>query len=201
MGLAVGSQVVDGKGSGVPQMGIQRRQQRRALPHDSHPGMTVAVNPTLMSLGLTKPTLQSEVVAGLSRFVTSDEQTRLETPHHPRHLPPDWVRLGAQAIDHRLEECLTLLARAARRVERGPHLNDLAHALPNRDLRLPDRLQSPVNEPRLTAQQRLGLPPFFAPTTRPKDCRTSPNASAIRKPGGWSGPPWSSLRMPRTAPR
>jgi hypothetical protein len=180
-------------------VGIQGHEQRRALLHDSHSGMTAAVNPTLMPLRLAKPTLQVEVVAWQARLVTADEQTRLEAPHHRRHPSPDRVRFGSQAIAKRLEEGSALFTRAARWIEGGGNLDDLAHTLLDRDLRLLDRIKSPVDEPGQAAQERLGSPPFFAPRFRPRDCLTSPNASAIRKPGGWSGPPWSSLRMPRTA--
>ena len=61
-GLAVGPQVFGTKGIGVSQVGIQGQQQRRAFLDDSYSGMTVAVDPTLMPLGLAEPTLQIEVV-------------------------------------------------------------------------------------------------------------------------------------------
>ena len=161
--------------------------------------MTVAVNPTLMPLGLAEPTLQIEVVTRQVRLVTTDEQSRLEAPHHRRHLPPDRVRFGSQAISQRREDHATLIARAAGRIESRGDLDDLVDVLLGRDLRLLDRIKSPVDEPGQAAQERFTTPPFFAPRFRPRDCRTSPNASAIRSPGGWRGPPWSSLRMPRTA--
>ncbi len=199
LGLAVAAEVVGFKWLGVGQVGIQGQEQRWAFLHDSHSGVTVAVNPTLMSLRLSKPTLQIEVVTGQAWLVTTDEKTRLEALHHRRHLASDRVRSGSQAIAERLEEGSTLFARAARRVEDGGNLDDLAHTLSDRDLRLLDRIKSPVDEPGQATQERLGSPPFFAPRFRPRDCLTSPRAWAIRKPGGWRGPPWPSLRMPRTA--
>jgi hypothetical protein len=198
-GLAVGPEVVGFKWPGVSQVGIQGHEQRRALLYDPHSGVTVAVNATLMPLRLAKPTLQVQVVTRQARLVTADEQARLEAPHRRRHLAPHRVRFGPQAIANRLEEGTAFMARAARRIEGGGDLDDLAHTLPDRDLGLLDRIQSPVDEPGQATQERLGSPPFFAPRFRPMDRLTSPNASAIRKPGGWSGPPWSSLRMPRTA--
>jgi hypothetical protein len=161
--------------------------------------MTVAVNPTLMALGLAEPTLQIEVVTRQVRIVTSDEQSRLETPHHRRHLLPDRVRFGSQAITQPREDDTTLIVRAAGRIEGRGDLNDLGDVLLDRDLRLLDRIQSPVDEPGQAAQERFASSPFFDPRFRPRDCRTALNASAIRSPGGFSGPPWSSLRMPRTA--
>src|SRR5262249_61540181 len=63
----------------------------------------------------------------------------------------------------------------------------------------PDQVQPPVDAGRQPAQLRLRRPPFFAARFRPRDARTSPSASAIRNPGGWSGPPRSALTLPRTA--
>ena len=161
--------------------------------------MTVTVDPTLVALRLAEPTLQIEVVPRQIRIVTANEQPRLKAPHHRRHPPPDRVRFGSQAIAQRLEEGSTVIARAAGRIEGRGNPDDLINVLLDRDLRLLDRVEPPVDEPGQATQERLAAPPFFAPRLRPRDCRTSPNASAIRSPGGWSGPPWSSLRMPRTA--
>jgi hypothetical protein len=161
--------------------------------------MTVTMDPTFMALGLAEPTLQIEVVPRQVRLVTSDEQSRLEAHHHRRHLLPDRVRLGSQPIAQRREDHATSIARAAGRIKRRGNLDDLGDMLSDRDLRLLDRIESPINEPGQATQERFATPPFFAPRFRPRDSRTSPNASAIRSPGGWSGPPWSSLRMPRTA--
>ena len=80
------------------------------------------MNPTLMALGLAKPTLQIEVVTRQVRLVPSHEQSRLEASHHRRHLPPDRVRFGLQAISQRRECDATFIARAARRIESRPDL-------------------------------------------------------------------------------
>ncbi len=188
-GIAVGSQVFLVEGLGVPRVGIQGQHQCRTFLHDSHPGMTVAVNPTLVSLGPAKPTLQIEVVTRQVRLITADEQARLEAPHHRRHPPPDRVRLGSQAIPQLGEVNATVITRALARIESGGNFDDLAHMLSDRDLRLLDRIKPPVDEPGQATQERFGAPPFFAPRLRPRDSLTSPNASAIRSPGGWSGPP------------
>src|SRR5262249_53014219 len=62
-----------------------------------------------------------------------------------------------------------------------------------------DQVQTPVDARRQPAQLRLRGPPFCAARFRPSDCLTSVSASLISSPGGWSGPPWSLLRIPRTA--
>lgn len=161
--------------------------------------MTVAVNPTLMALRLAEPTLQVEVVGRQVRPVATDEQSRLEASHHRRHLLPNRVRFGSQASAERLEEGSTLIARAAGSIESGGDPDDLVDVLLDRGLGLLDGVESPVDVTGEAIQERLGPPPFSASRFRPRDRLTSTNASAIRRPGGWSGPPWSSLRMPRTA--
>ncbi len=64
------------------QVGIQRQQQRGTFLHDSHSGMTMTVNPTLVTLRLAKPTLQIQVVSRQVRVITADEQAHLEALHH-----------------------------------------------------------------------------------------------------------------------
>jgi hypothetical protein len=70
---------------------------------------------------------------------------------------------------------------------------------PDRLLLGSDFVQASVDAAGQTAELLLCEPPFFSSKFRWIDAPTSCNASAIRKPGGSSGPPWSSLRMPRTA--
>src|SRR5262249_43476402 len=59
--------------------------------------------------------------------------------------------------------------------------------------------QASVNIAGQARELLVGTPPFCASRFRCSDARTSPKASAIRKPGGCNGPPWSPLRIPRTA--
>src|SRR6266849_149735 len=60
-------------------------------------------------------------------------------------------------------------------------------------------IQAAVDAAGQTRQQGLGRLPFFAPRLCSSESRTSWRAALIRTPGGCSGPPWLSLRMPRTA--
>jgi hypothetical protein len=60
-------------------------------------------------------------------------------------------------------------------------------------------VEAAVDATRQAAQWLLCEPPFFSSRLRWIDSRTSSKAAAIRNPGGWSGPPGSLLRMPRTA--
>jgi hypothetical protein len=58
---------------------------------------------------------------------------------------------------------------------------------------------SALNTAEQIGQGAIRRPPFFAARLCRTDSATSSSASAMRTPGGCSGPPWSSLRIPRVA--
>jgi hypothetical protein len=62
-----------------------------------------------------------------------------------------------------------------------------------------DMFQSSVDADGQPIELLLCEPPFFVSRFRWIDSRTSVNASAMSRPGGLRGPPWSLLRIPRTA--
>src|SRR5262249_47590232 len=85
------------------------------------------------------------------------------------------------------------------RLQEAVHCSQVLDIVPHLRQGLAGDLQAAVNTTGQPLQQRLGTPPFWASKLRSSDSRTSCNASLIRTPGGCSGPPWSSLRIPRTA--
>ena len=173
----------------VVRVRVQRQQYRRPFLHQPHADVTMSMNPTLVALGQAEPPLQIEIVPRQSRVISPDEQPRGETPHHPGHLLPHHVITGVEPLTNRLEGRRTLSLIPVSRIQRRPDLDHILDGLPNRLLGLLDRSQSPIEEPGQALQERLGTPPCFASRFRWSDWRTSPNASAIRRPGGWSGPP------------
>jgi hypothetical protein len=184
---------------GVGVVGIQRMDQRRSFLDDPNPGVATAVDPTLMPLGQPEPTLQIQVVLHIVNIVSADEEAGPEAPHHAGHLPVDRVVVSPEALEDRVEVGLTLMRSARLGGQGRGHLPNRLDMAQDRFLLGLDQVQALLDPGGQSAQLRLGEPPFFASRFRPIDCRTSSNASAILKPGGWSGPPWSSLRMPRTA--
>ncbi len=168
---------------------IQGREQGRPVLNQPHTDVTMTVDPTLVALGQAEPPLQIEIVPRQSRVITPDEQPRCETPHHPGHLLPHPIITRVELLANRLEGRRTLSLIPLGRIQGGPDLDDILDVLANRLLGLLDRSQPPIEEPSQSSQERLGTPPFFASRFRWSDWRTSPKASAIRRPGGWSGPP------------
>jgi hypothetical protein len=96
-----------------------------------------------------------------------------------------------------LEGALALGASSVSGIQGRVDLDDFRDVLTDFLLLDPDEIQAAVNTCRQPLQLRFGEPPFFTDRLRVSDACTSPSASAMRNPGGWSGPPWSSLRMPR----
>src|SRR5262249_44606336 len=83
--------------------------------------------------------------------------------------------------------------------QRRGHLLDRGDVTPGRVLLRLDQVEALVDTRRQATQLRLREAPFPAARFRPMDRLTSVSAALISSPGGWSGPPWSLLRMPRTA--
>ena len=85
------------------------------------------------------------------------------------------------------------------RVEGRIDLLEILDVISNRLLLVSNFIQAPVYALGQAAKLLFCKPPFFASKLRWIESRTSFNAAVIRSPGGFRGPPWSSLRMPRTA--
>src|SRR5512135_2478656 len=98
-----------------------------------------------------------------------------------------------------LSDCLTPGRSLPRRVQGRGDLLDRRDVATDRFLLGSHQVQPLVEVGGQPAQLLFREPPFSRSRFRWIDCRTSANASPIRNPGGWSGPPWSSLRIPRTA--
>lgn len=199
LGSAIGQQVGDSQRIGMSPVGVQRQEQGRTLLHDADARVAMAVDPAFMTLGPAEPTLQFQVVLRQFRPITADEETFQEARHHRGEVLPNRITVGLEAIPERLEHGATLQTTAVRRAECRLHCGDIHHLLPDDGLDLRHQLKTTIDTTGQAAQQRLGPPPLRASRLRCSDCRTSPSASAIRTPGGCNGPPWSSLRMPRTA--
>ena len=198
-GPTVRQQVVDAEQFGVGVVGVQRVHQSRPFLDYPHSRMAMAVDPTLMPLGQAEPAFQIEIVVDLIEGVIASKEAGAEALHQPRHLGVDRIAVAVKAREDRVEVGLTLMRSARDGGQGRGHLPDRLDMAPDRFLPGLDQVQTLVDPGGQSTQLRLGEPPFFASRFRPIDCRTSSNASAILKPGGWSGPPWSSLRTPRTA--
>lgn len=180
-------------------MHVQGMHQGRAFLYDPHPRMLVTMNAAFVGLGLAKPTFQIQVVARACSVVNSYEQPRLKAGHDLAHVPSSVVVAGKQLVSQGFKFLMAPRARPARRFQRFLDRLDCRDVSLDRLQFVRDLAQTTVDAFRQTSQLALSAPPFFAWRFRSRDCRTSANASDIRRPGGCSGPPWSSLRIPFTA--
>src|SRR5438067_8026182 len=198
--MTVRLKVIDRKWAIMMHMRIKRQHQCWTLLHQPNPRMATPMNPTLVAFRTFEPTLQIHVVFRKIGRLATHKQPRLKTAHHLGKLLVHAVSACLPRLPQRDELPLTLfpcglLARPQGILHCLQGLDVLGHLLQG----LACDIQSAVNATDETFQQRLGTPPFCACKLRSSDARTSCNASLIRTPGGCSGPPWSSLRIPRTA--
>jgi hypothetical protein len=98
-------------------MRIQGMHQGRTFLNDPNAGVAVAVNPPLVTLGQTKPTLQIEIVVGVREFPRADEQAGEEADHDHCHLLMHGVSGTLKSLEQSLKLCLTLHAVPTLRVE------------------------------------------------------------------------------------
>ena len=94
-----------------------------------------------------------------------------------------------ESIDQFLERLLPLGAGPLSRFEGCCDFLDLLDVLSDRRVLVAYFFESTVDAAGQSDELLFCEPPFCSSTFRSIDSRTSLNASAIRKPGGWSGPP------------
>ena len=178
-----------GKWLGMRQVRIQCENQRWPVLDDSNPRVAMTVNSPLVAFGQAEPPLEIEIVLDLFELSLTHKKAGQEADHQRGHVLANRIPIPLESVDQRLELRPAILATSASRVEGRGHLVDVLDVLADWLLLGLDMLQSPVDAAGQSAQLLLCETPFFASKFRWIDSRTSPKASAIRRPGGWSGPP------------
>src|SRR3954447_16086167 len=177
-------------------MCIQGMDLCGSLLNNPNARVAVAVNPPLVALGQAEPAFQIEIVSDPGELGPTDEEAGQEAQHDRGEVPVDLVRLVLEVADqcHKLllATCTTSLLRVESRID----LLEIFDVLSNRLLLVANLVQAPGDGLGQADQLLFSEAPFFASRLRRTESRTSFNAPAIRSPGGSSGPPWSSLRMP-----
>lgn len=198
-GVKPGREFLLGEGVRVSPVGVEHGQQRRPAMDDSDSGVGVTVDVALVAFGETERPLQIQVVHGQVGLVAAREQAGAERGHRSGHVLVDRVRALAQTRAEREEPIQSLGTWAGRRVQSVREVLEPLHVPGHGGQLVVDGRRAPLDAGGEVRQGAFAGPPFFSPWTRPMESRTSPRAEAIRTPGGRNGPPWSSLRMPRTA--
>lgn len=170
-------------------MRVQSMHQRRPLQNDADPRVPMAVDVALVTLRNAKPTLQIQIVIERRQRVCANEQTGHKARHHLSHFLVDRGLGFLEAILQRLKLLLPLGATLRVRFKGRGNGGDVFHVATQFLLFGADGVETAVDAAGQTVELRFGEAPFFSSKFRWIDSRTSLNASAIRKPGGCSGPP------------
>lgn len=180
-------------------MGIQRMDQCGPLLHNPNARVAMPVDPAFVALGQAEPPFQIEIISDLGKLGSADEEAGQEAQHDPGEVLVDRILLALEAVGQRFKLLPATGTTSLLRVQGRIDLLEILDVLSKRLLLVSNFVQAPVNALGQAAQLLFCEPPFFASKLRWIESRTSFKASAILSPGGSSGPPWSSLRMPRTA--
>ena len=170
-------------------MRIERRQQCGAFVDEAHPSMAVAMNAALVAFGVSKPACEVEVVLREIRVVTSHKQAWLKTRQYPTYVLPLRIVTPLELLPQGLKLHVPVVARAIGGIKCGLDCPHVCHLVTDVLLGRLHTRQASVNRAGQTRELLVGTPPFCASRFRRSDARTSPKASAIRKPGGCHGPP------------
>lgn len=185
----------------VPEMRVECHDADRAAVDEFHARVGAAVDSAFMALWAAEKAFQLKVVPRECRIVATDEEALLEREHHFGHLAPHLVIAGREDRGECDEQPFAIFARAVIRIESGVDFSQNLHLTCDFIERAANELDTAVYTPREGAKS-LFAAPFLPPSVAvalSMDSRSSPSPFAMRRPGGESGPPWSSLRTPRTA--
>jgi hypothetical protein len=186
---AIRQQIVDREWPGMRRVRIQCGDHRRPFLDDANSGVAMTMNPTLVTLGQAKPSLKIEVVFEFFKRVLADEKAREEANHHLGHALANRVISLLEFLSQLFEFLLAIRAILRSRFEGRSDLLDILDVFSDFLLLGLDCVQTAVDAAGQPAELLLFEAPFFSSRFRWIDSRTSFKASAIRRPGGWRGPP------------
>src|SRR2546425_778881 len=111
------------------QMRVEGQQQCGAFLHEASPSVPVAVEAALVPFGLSKPTLQIEVVLRHVRLFLSHKQPGGTAGHDTAHMLSDRIMALVELLWQDLQLRLTLGTRATIRCERRLDGLDILHII------------------------------------------------------------------------
>ena len=149
----------------------------------------MTVNPPLVTLGQAEPSLKIEIVLDRFKLPLADEKAGEEAHHHRGHMQANRILSPLESINQFFERLLAICARLLSRYEGRGYLLDVLDVFSDCLLCGLDFVETSVDAAGQAAELLFCEPPFFLSKFRWIDARTSFKASAIRRPGGCSGPP------------
>jgi len=124
---------------------VEGQEQCGAFLDEADPSVPVAVNAALMPFGLSKPTLQLEVVLGHIRLFTPNKEPWRKARHDVAHMLPDRIVTLLELLLHDLKLRLTLGTRTTIGGERHCDSPDVLHVVAKGLLGVVDHPQPPVD--------------------------------------------------------
>ncbi len=143
--MAIGPSIRTRERSWMRQMRVEGQQQCGAFLHEAYPSVPVAVDAALVPFGLSKPTLQIEVVLRHVRLFLSHKQPGGTAGHDTAHMLSDRIMALLELLLQDLKLRLTLGTRATVRFERRLDRPHICHVRPYSLLGVMDCRQTPVN--------------------------------------------------------
>lgn len=187
-GCTICQQIVDRELPGMRRVRIQCVDHRRPLLNDSNSCVAMTVDPPLMALGQPKPSFQIEIVLDIFKLARADEKATEEANHHLEHVLANRILSRLEFINQ-LFECFLAIRTIHSGFQSRSYLLDVLDVFSDLLLLGLDCVQASVDAVGQPVELLFFEAPFFSSKFRWIDSRTSFKASAIRRPGGSSGPP------------
>lgn len=168
---------------------IEHRQESGALLNDTHAGVAMAVDAPFVAFRQSERAFEIIVVSGQIRIVISDKETGRESVDDLAEELSYRQWIIAECLAKVEEGCSPLFEGAGFGVEiLGDFLNVL-QIQPDLGLCGLDLGETAVDTAYKSFLGFIGRAPFFASRLRSRESRTCSRESAMRNPGGCSGPP------------
>lgn len=138
---------------------VQRQKERGPLLHDAHACVGMSVDAPLVTLGISEPTFQIEVVAQVQQLAPG-KQTRLETIHHPTQVLVERLGILQESDLYLVELRPTLFRGTLLRIEGCLERTDVLDLPANLLLVFGDRGQASIDASGEPIKLAMCRPPF-----------------------------------------
>ena len=140
---------------------VQSMHQRRSLENNANSRVAMTVNPSLVTLGQPKPTLQIKIVRDLLKLPSSDEESGKEANHHGGHVLANRILSPLELINQLFELLLALRAIRFSKFKGCGFFFDVFHVVSDCLLFGPNVVQASVDAVGESAELLFREPHFF----------------------------------------
>lgn len=159
-GVGVGLEIRREERFAVFAVSVERQEERGPLLHEAHSGVSMSVDAPLVSLGLSKESLQVQIVLRQVQEVASGKYARRETSHHSSHVLAERMGIRREPELDLVELRPALFRGAVVRIEGHLDGADVLDLSANLLLVLGDRGKPFVDAPGEPVELLVRVPPF-----------------------------------------